>query len=531
MSSCRNPNCTNYSPTCTNYSYVCPSCTNCCKDMVYADCVKYRGNNLACLTVTKNDTLDVILTKLNTVLCDSLSETYNIQCLGGASNATLTETIQAIIDDICAVSTNLFDLSCLEADNSKVDLSINQAMSYLVTYVCAATGTFLNFDTVCLGGTSSDNLEDTINLLITKACDGPTFTLDWDDLVPPSDITDTPLSDILDSIVDNLRCEKITFDADQFNVTTNANCTKEVELDIPEVSQQILDNIEITPDQITQLRDMGLAKMFANESCAKESIEEKLIFSPKFDAKELLLNPHAYVLTLGNGGSQNTFLGIKMPNGIYKEQTFLLSNTTGLQTWLNGLNVGTFVVTAYVGYITIAVTTEGDLTSYYPIVTWKNTSSSTTLLYSTFTGSQSSASQCEILSIDIKEPNAWTNVDYSNLWSGTIKYRYNIINNTVEIRPGYITKLINPSYTSSLSEVAFTIPSYNSDGTAVWNPHGILVNTCVTETDCVLNCRLRLPDNSTSFYVDINDCVRSESTCNPGDVVTISLEPSFYYVV
>lgn len=535
--SCSNPNCGDYVPNCSNYAYVCPSCTDCCTEIINAKCVKYTGASLSCIPAVQNDTLEAILIAMNTTMCDLGSLEYDIQCLGGASNATTQTTIQALINDACTVNTNLFDTTCL---GGAADRTVFQAVSQIITKICASSATYPSFNATCLGGNAVENLTDTVQLLLDTACTGPTYTVDWDALVAPSPDTNTPLQDILDAIVDNMRCNTRTFDADQFNVTTNANCTKEIELDIPEVSQQILDNIEVTPAQVTQLRDMGLAKMLANETCEKNSIEEKLIFSPKFHVTTQSLTPHSYTLiNIGNGGGSNVFEGIYLPNGIYKSETFLLSNPSGIQTWLNALNYETavdFVVTAIIGGITITVTMDGDLTDHFPIVIWKNTGASTTLLQSSMSGAQQSASVCNSLKIDIDAPAEWTPVSYQNLWDGgiggtdPIMYRYNAINNTVELRPGLITKSINPNYISSLTELAFTIP-HLSDGRAVWPTHGILVSSCFAsnQTDCVVNSRVRLDSSTGNFYVDINDCVRSGDPCG-ADLVTIEFPPAIFFV-
>lgn len=520
--SCSNPNCISYVPNCTNYTYVCPSCTDCCTEIINTNCIKYKGAALSCIPVATNDTLTTIITAINTKFCAS-APTFNIQCLGGASNASQTTTVQALIDYACTVNTNLFDTSCL---GGEADVSIYTAVSNIITKICASSASYPTFDTTCMdGGALTDSLANAVNLLITNVCTGPVCTLDWDALVAPSQLVGTPLCDMLDAIVDNLRCVSLTF-SDEFTVSANTNCTKDVELNLPVATQNILDTIESTSIMVEQLRDMGLAKMFANEDCGKGSIEEKIAFTNKFEVTKVQLTPYDFTMTYGDGGGTNRFLGIILPNGIKYEATFVRTDTTSIKAWLDSFNLGTFTVTA----TTVSVTMDGDLTDYYPIIIWSSTPGSTEL-YSTITGSQNAVTTCEYLNIDLDAPDEWTSVSYTNLWTGDLKYRYNKFNNTVEIRGGYINKSISPSFTSSFSESAFTIP-YNSDGRATWKFHAETVNTCQGEEDCEkvnLNARVHILNNTQSFYVDLDSC-RTEA-CSPGDFVTIYTSPIFYYVL
>lgn len=535
---CSNPNCLSYVPNCTNYSYVCPSCTDCCTDIINTNCVKYKGAALSCIPVATNDTLTTIITAINTKLCSTVDTVYDIQCLGGASNADSETTIQALIDSMCTENTNLFDTSCL---GGSADRTIYQAMSNVITKICNSDYTYPTIDTSCMdGGLVSDDLTGAVEKLVVAACTGPTCTLNWELLTAPSTLVDTPLCEILDYVVDNLRCSIYNFSG-EFSVTTESTCTKSVELNIPTVSQEILDEVEGTPAMVTQLRDMGLAKMFSAEICEKDSIEEKLIFSDKFNVRQSDLSTFDFELTFGDGGGTNKFLGIVLPSGIYHESPiFNRSAPTSIQTWLNTLGLGTFTVTNAAGFATVTVTMTGS-SDYYPIVLWTSTPGSDTLYSTLANASESDPTTCEMLLVDIDAPSAWTPVEYDNLWNSTTspdngpKYRYNKINNTIEIRPGYITKSIDPSFASSFSEIAFHIPDYVSDGKAVWNPHGIILSTCVAEdTECVkqdLNVRLRVENNTYNFYVDIDDCLRTEAACAGGDDVTISVPPIFYYVL
>jgi hypothetical protein len=522
---CRNRNCPDYVPNCTNYSYVCPSCTNCCVDPVDAKCVIYKGVDLDCIPAEATQTLEQILAAINTKLCSTVGATFDIQCMGGISVATQSATIQALIDHACADNLNVFDTTCL---GGQADRTIYQAMSNVITKICNSDYTYPTIDTSCMtGGDANSDLTEAVTLLVDAMCVGPIHTLDWEDLVAPSPTTDTPIQDILEAIVDNLRCQNLTF-SNEFNITTNANCTKDVELDIEIVTPKVLDEIEDKPALTTQLRNIGLAKMFSTETSEKGSIEEQIAFSTKFHVTKSSRVPYNFTMTLGNGGAGNTFVGIVFPTGMYHEQTFLLSNTSGLQSWLNGLGLGVFTVTAIVGGITITTILDGDLTDFYPIAVWKNTALSTTLLNSTVTGSQQSASVSSYMHIEIDEPTEWLDVTYQNTWTGNIKYRYNPLNKTVEIRPGYLNKSQSPSYVASLSEIAFTIP-YTSDGKAVWRPYAYLISTCADPTDCVVNARVRVENSSSNFYVDIDDCVRSGDPCSPGDVITMEMLPTFYY--
>lgn len=536
--SCSNPNCISYVPNCTNYTYACPSCTDCCTDIINTNCVKYKGAALSCIPVATNDTLTTIITAINTKFCSTTDTEYDIQCLGGASNADEETTIQALIDSMCTENTNLFDTTCL---GGSADRTIYQAMSNVITKICNSDYTYPVIDTSCMdGGLVSDDLTGAVEKLVVASCTGQTCTLDWELLTAPETLVDTPLCEILDSVVDNLRCSIYNF-SNEFVVTTAATCVKSVELDVTVVAQEILDEVEGTPAMVTQLRDMGLAKMFAAETCEKGSIEEKLIFSDKFDVRQLDVSTFDFEITFGDGGGTNKFLGIVLPSGIYHESPiYNRSAPVSIQSWLNALGLGTFTVTNAAGFATVTVTMTGSA-DYYPVVLWTSTPGSDTLYSTLVNASESDPATCEMLLIDIDAPSEWTPVEYDNLWNNTVpvgngpKYRYNKINNTIEIRPGYISKSIDPSFASSFTELAFYIPVYMSDGKAVWNPHGIIQTTCVEEdTECVkqdLNVRLRVENTTNNFYVDIDDCLRTEAACAGGDVVTISIPPMFYYVL
>lgn len=528
--SCCNPNCSSYIQNCTDYSYVCPSCTDCCTEYINSKCIKYKGAALSCIPVATNDTLEAIIIALNTTMSTTVCKTYDIQCLGGASNASSIVTIQALVDAACEEATNLFDTSCLGGDE---DVDIFTAMSDVITRICASSATYPTFDTTCMvGGEAVDSLAGAVQLLITDACNGPTCTLDWETLDAPEDITDTPLCDMLQAILDNLKCSLLTF-SDAFDVT--GSCARAVALDYDVVAENVLDTIYGDETFTETFNDIVDLRVFANETTGPNSIEEALAFTDEMDVRTLTLTPYTFTLRIGNGGAGNVFVGLITGTNVYKAPvSILLSNTTAIKAFLDGTELSTFTVTAGIGYVDITFIMHGDGSTWYPQAVWQNTAATTDLFSTLQSAAQQSATPTNFLQIGIKPPAAWTTASLLNGWSGTIKYRFNSLNNSVEVRGGTISRALGSGELTAaapITQTIFTIGSYVSDGDNY--QYGSTLTNVVTQsiyTGTVANsdqasARIKtdvyINNGSSNVNINIKDALRSGSISAETLIVTI----------
>lgn len=528
---CSNPNCSDYIANCTNYSYVCPSCTGCCADTISSKCVVYKGTTLTCVPATTNDTLEAIIIALNTALAATVCKTYNIQCLGGASNASTIVTIQALINDACASSTNLFDTTCLGGDE---DVDIYTAMSDVITKICASSATYPSFNTACLtNGLSVDTLQHAVQLLILDACSGPTCTLDWGLLEHvPSDQTDTAMCDIFTAVLTNIKCLQNTYSVD-FTIT--GSCPKAIALNYTYVAPRTLAAITASAPFTKSFNDIVGLRTFANETVGPNSVEETLAFSEQIIAETLTLVPYNFTLRIGNGGSGNVFVGLITGTNVYKAPvSILLSNTTAIKAFLDGTELSTFTVTAGIGYVDISFIMNGDGSTWFPQAVWQSTAGGTNLYSTLQTASQNSASQTNYLKIGIKAPDAWTTVTLSNGWAGTIKYRFNKLNNAIEVRGGVITRTLGAAELTAVAPInqqIFTIGSYTSDGDNLQRTdvsssvvtQSIYTGTITssTQSSARIVSYVYINNGSSNVYLSVKDSLRSGSTGSETLVVTV----------
>lgn len=526
-----NNNCSNYLQSCTDYSYVCPACSDCCTDTVNSKCVVYKGATLTCVPATTNDTIEAIIIALNASLATTVCKTYNIQCLGGASNASTVTTIQALIDEACTENTNLFDTTCLGGD---ADVSIYTAMSDVITKICASSATYPSFDTSCLtDGTAVDNLQHAVELLIIDACAGPTCTLDWEliDEVP-ADLTDTAICDIFTAILANIKCLKYNFSSD-FEIT--GSCPSSIALDYAVVAPAVLAEIDGDETLTESFNDIVGLRVFANETTGPNSIEQTLAFTEQFNVETLTLVPYNFTLRIGNGGAGNVFVGLKTGTNIYKAPvSILLSNTTAIKAFLDGTGLSTFTVTAGIGYVDVSFIMDGDGVTWFPQIVWQNVAASTDLYSTLNTATQNSVSQTNYLKIGVKAPEAWTTASLSSGWTGTIKYRFNPLNNSIEVRGGAITRALSAGELTSaapITQAIFSIGSYTSDGDNYQVAHTLTdtvtqsIYTGTVANSDQASARFRtnvyIANGSSNVYVSIKDSLRSGSTSSETLIVTV----------
>lgn len=97
----------------------CPPVNDCdaCKEIVNAKCVKYTGNNLTCIDVTKNENLEQILIDINSAICE-------LSASGGTGACNCTPQ--------ACVKLNLLGQYTIPGDNPKT-------VNYYNFFSCSAT--------------------------------------------------------------------------------------------------------------------------------------------------------------------------------------------------------------------------------------------------------------------------------------------------------------------------------------------------------------------------------------------------------
>lgn len=148
--------CTNCIQTTASITGFSP--TNCVSQPgcnVNASCVSYTGPALSCSGIATYDTLDIILQKIDPLLCASTGDysTYNTFCLAPIS--TQKQFVESISDFVCVLNDNvaLFTGTTFPAYQATVTAAINAVNNPGIT--CAVSGV-----------TSGDN----IPTILTKYC-------------------------------------------------------------------------------------------------------------------------------------------------------------------------------------------------------------------------------------------------------------------------------------------------------------------------------------------------------------------------
>lgn len=131
------------------YDTNCTDCNSQCNGTITdAKCVVYAGPNLTCSQIATNDSLELALQKIDTILCSTAGDysSYNIHCLTGPIT-TEAAFVDAITAYVCNLTTTLTTFTGTTFPNYQTAVNTRFVALEKPGNVCTSVGT-LNTDTL-----------------------------------------------------------------------------------------------------------------------------------------------------------------------------------------------------------------------------------------------------------------------------------------------------------------------------------------------------------------------------------------------
>jgi hypothetical protein len=382
--------------------------SNCCTEIIDTKCIKHSTGVLANIPVAIGDTLSTILKSIDTKFL-GLSTVYDMQCLGGAANTSLSASITLLRDAACSTSTTLFNTTCLGGSNNR---TVYQAVADMITVVCAGTS-YPVFDTTCLNGSAVTTFEDTITALIAEVCainwtvGTATLALDWTCLTAPLDST---IPKALQAIIDGVVANQLSFTS--YFTDTPDTCGREIDLDIDAIAQGIYDTTLADTNLLGSFNANVRYKVSPQDYCLKNDLGDALAVTSPLTLTEITTIQSTFTYSFNVNFLQGYFNGIVSGNGVLESPISPISftDTAGITNFLTSKGYTSVVVLSpnpFPGTITtvnVTLTTNGNSTDFNPVICYDY---STSLIDQTeaYTGyaAVSPTSECKVLRFGIDD--------------------------------------------------------------------------------------------------------------------------------
>lgn len=105
-------------------------CTDGCVDIISAECIQYKGDNLSCTSIAKNDTVATALTKLDTVICgltnDSGDKYVRISSTDTTSGYLLSKLVAGNYVTLNKINPNINEQIRIDVDVTSIINSVQQ---------------------------------------------------------------------------------------------------------------------------------------------------------------------------------------------------------------------------------------------------------------------------------------------------------------------------------------------------------------------------------------------------------------------
>jgi hypothetical protein len=382
--------------------------SNCCTEIIDTKCIKHSTGVLANIPVAIGDTLSTILKSIDTKFL-GLSTVYDMQCLGGAANTSLSASITLLRDAACSTSTTLFNTTCLGGSNNR---TVYQAVADMITVVCAGTS-YPVFDTTCLNGSAVTTFEDTITALIAEVCainwtvGTATLALDWTCLTAPLDST---IPKALQAIIDGVVANQLSFTS--YFTDTPDTCGREIDLDIDAIAQGIYDTTLADTNLLGSFNANVRYKVSPQDYCLKNDLGDALAVTSPLTLTEITTIQSTFTYSFNVNFLQGYFNGIVSGNGVLESPISPISftDTAGITNFLTSKGYTSVVVLSpnpFPGTITtvnVTLTTNGNSSDFSPVIHY-DYSTSVVDQIEAYTGyaAVSPTSECKVLRFGIDD--------------------------------------------------------------------------------------------------------------------------------